>query len=367
MKTAEFLVSDFFVPLNGKAKYTKSYIEAHEGPYPVYSASLRAVFGFTSDYDHDGHFLTWVMNGYGGRVQEVNGKFSANRDRGVLIPREDVVTPDLAYVRFALEPSLISLRVGRIVDGRLNEYTKIYPPAAEAAELTLPVLDSGKPDYALMAKIGEKLRRVEEKQASVRASREEIHDSEVSVPVSEPYRMVSLGERNLFELSIGSRILRSENAGLGIPIYSANVRIPFGFATKPNVSDFSRPSLLWGIDTEAFDWAMFEAGVEFSITDHTGRLQLLTDNLDISYLLHALRASRTRYGFDRVFRANLKNIGNEVDIPVPLNESGQLCLPRQRRLAEVHRRVEATRQNALGALDNVLDARPAAGLLASVA
>jgi hypothetical protein len=79
-------IGDLFIGKNGRAVFVKDYLDKHPGKHPVYSASLEQPFGHVDTYDYDGDeyggsLLTWVMNGYGGRVQEISGKFSANRDR----------------------------------------------------------------------------------------------------------------------------------------------------------------------------------------------------------------------------------------------------------------------------------------------
>lgn len=86
----EIAIGDLFQAINGRAKFVKDYMDVHPGPHPVYSASLTKPFGYVDEFDYNGTFVTWVMNGYGGRVQEVTGQFSANRDRGVFVPRKGV-------------------------------------------------------------------------------------------------------------------------------------------------------------------------------------------------------------------------------------------------------------------------------------
>lgn len=61
-----------------------------------------------------------------------------------------------------------------------------------------------------------------------------------------------LADKNFFDLSIGNRVLSDEVVENGsIPIYSANVFEEFGRIDKQNITDFSVPSILWGIDG---DW-----------------------------------------------------------------------------------------------------------------
>jgi hypothetical protein len=356
MKFAQVALGVFFRGVSGLPRYIRDYVDEHRGDYPVYSASMTAVFGYIDSFDYDGRYLTWVMNGYGGRMQEVVGRFSANRDRGVLVPHEGVKVPDLTYLRHAVEPQLMAAAVGRRVDGRRNEYTKIYPTTAESVLVPIPLDVAGGYDFETMTEAGERLRRIEVAQSSVSLAREPLARASFRVECDDPYVTLSLGDRRYFELSIGERVLKSQHVVDGIPAYSANVRIPFGNVATTNLSSFDRPSLLWGIDG-VFDWNLIPAGREFATTDHCGRLQLNDARLDPEYLLCYLRSTRAEHGFDRVFRASLRNVGASVEVLVPLDDAGEFSVARQRELAEAYLSAEAAQSSALAALDEVLKAR----------
>jgi hypothetical protein len=357
----EVPIGDLLEARSGRPKYIRDYVDAHPGEFPVYSASLQRPFGFVDSYDYDGAHLTWVMNGYGGRVQEVRGRFSATRDRGVFVARADVEVPDLTYLRFALEPQLVAAAVGRRVDGRLNEYTKIYPGTAEAVVVSLPVTESGGYDHPRMRVIGERLRRVEKAQHAVRAAHEPLSRATFTVDVEAPFTVLPLGDSSYFKLSIGERVLRKDHLEGGVPVYSANALVPFGRVGTSNLTNFEKPSLLWGIDG-VYDWNLLPAGEPFATTDHCGRLQLESDRLDLEYVYHYLRSTRERYGFDRVFRASLKNMRADVQVTVPIGGDGLPCLERQRVLAEEFRRRESARVSSMAALTDVLRARLAVEL-----
>jgi restriction endonuclease S subunit len=352
----EVPIGELFEGRNGQAKFINDYLDAHPGKNPVYSASLTRPFGFIDTFDYDGRYLTWVMNGYGGRVREVSGRFSANRDRGVFVPRKGVRIPDLTYLRFAMEGQLMAAAVGRQVDGRANDYTKIYPTTAESVLISLPLADSGAFDYARMAEIGTRLRRVEVAQEWVERTRLPLERATFPLDVPEPSLTLTLGDTSCFSLSIGDRVLKSQHSEDGVPVYSANVLMPFGHITKSNLSNFDNPSLLWGIDG-TFDWNLIPAGEEFATTDHCGRLQVINDKLDPEYVVTYLRSTRERYGFDRVFRANLTNMRADVSVVVPADENGEPSLDRQRELATETTTREEAQTAALAALDDVLKAR----------
>lgn len=353
---AKVLVGDLFEAQSGRALFIRDYMDANPGPFPVYSASLARPFGFVSEHDYDGTYLSWVMNGYGGRVQELAGRFSASRDRGVLVPRAGVKVPDLAYLRFAMEPQLVAAAVGRRVDGRLNEYTKIYPTTAEDTVITLPIDSAGDYDYKRMVEIGAKLRRVEELQAAVGDASMELRRAEFVIDVPGPSATLSLADGDMFDLSIGRRVLRSEHTDQGVPVFSANANAPFGRIETSNLCDFTHPSLLWGIDGN-FGWNRIGAGEEFATTDHCGRLQILDDQIDSRYVLAYLKVTAGRYGFDRVFRASLANIKADVSVVVPLDSNGQSSMVRQHQLAAEFEARQTAQKEATAALTDVLRAR----------
>ena len=355
-KYVEVQIGDLLEARSGKPKYIRDYIDRNLGPNAVYSASLTRPFGFVSDHDYEGRHLTWVMNGYGGRVQEVDGRFSATRDRGVFVAREGVELPDLTYLRFAMEPQLISAAVGRRVDGRMNEYTKIYPDTAMEQSISLPVLESGNFDYQRMTEIGERLRRVATAQMRVRAAQEPLERATFSLDINEPTTKLSLGDETYFRLSIGERVLTTEHVESGVPVYSANALSPFGHVVKSNLENFEQPSLLWGIDGN-FDWNLIASGEAFATTDHCGRLQLQDPLLDPEYVFCYLWSTRASYGFDRVFRASLRNMKADVEVVVPLDSEGKFSLDRQREIARAFKERQSAQAASLAALSDVLRAR----------
>lgn len=352
-------IGEIFTAVNGKAKFIRDYIDKNSGDHPVYSASLLKPFGTVREFDYDGDYLTWVMNGYGGRVQRISGKFSANRDRGVFVPRAGIQIPDLTYLRYVMEPQLSAAAVGRRVDGRLNEYTKIYPDTAMSVQIRLPIDQGGNFDYAKMSSLGEQFRRIDAAQLLVRQARDQLENAVFGLEIPGPSITVSLSDENYFSLSIGKRVLKSEHQKSGIPVYSANALFPFGFVSSSNLDDFTKASLLWGIDGN-FDWNLIPAGHAFATTDHCGRLQINEALIDPEYLYWYLSVTRPRYGFDRVFRASLENMKSEVVAVLPLDDAGRISLDRQKEYARTLRNREAARKTALTAVGDVLKARVSA-------
>ncbi len=128
---------------------------------------------------------------------------------------------------------------------------------------------------------------------------------------------IRLSDKDIFSLAIGKRILNKELVRNGqIPVYSANVFEPFGYIDKLLIDDFSKKSVLWGIDG---DWMVniIDKDIKFYPTDHCGILRLKDNSILLEdYVSYALRRQGTEYGFSRSKRASIDRI-ETIKIPVP--------------------------------------------------
>ena len=167
---------------------------------------------------------------------------------------------------------------------------------------------------------------------------------------------VFLGDKSLFLLRLGKRVLKRDCVEKGIPCISANVNDVFGYIPESRlIHDFTVPSLTWGIDGN-FDWFLIPPGVPFHPTDHCGILRIHNADISPDYLYHALRATRDRHGFDRTYRASLKNVAR-VSAEIPVGPDGSFDMVAQRQMAETYRRIEEKRQEACKRLRRVEEAR----------
>lgn len=79
--------------------YSKTYITANAGDYPVYSSQTanNGELGRISTYDYDGEYLTWTTDGaYAGTIFHRKGKFSITNVCGLIA----VKSPDILNIRF---------------------------------------------------------------------------------------------------------------------------------------------------------------------------------------------------------------------------------------------------------------------------
>jgi restriction endonuclease S subunit len=129
-----------------------------------------------------------------------------------------------------------------------------------------------------------------------------------------------LGDTHLFSVFIGRRVVETQLLPNGeVPVYSANVFEPFGYINERLLTDFSVPSVLWGIDG---DWMVhyIPENSEFYPTDHCGVLRVNTDAVHPRCLAWALEEEGKRRGFSRTLRASIDRVKRlTIQLP-PIDE-----------------------------------------------
>lgn len=130
--------------------------------------------------------------------------------------------------------------------------------------------------------------------------------------------LLELSDPKLFQINIGKRVLNSDlvtKTPNSIPVYSANVYEPFGYINQEFLTNYSLPSIVWGIDG---DWMvnLIPKDTKFYPTDHCGVIRVLTDKVLPNYLRYALDLEGKRMKFSRTYRACTERI-QKIWIQVP--------------------------------------------------
>ena len=104
---------------------------------------------------------------------------------------------------------------------------------------------------------------------------------------------------------------------------------PFGFIDKLLITDFSVPSVLWGIDG---DWmtSYLPSDMPFYPTDHCGVLRCKNSEVNPRYLAHILEVEGRKMGFSRSYRASIDRV-HGIAFTVPDISSKAGLFPRKRR------------------------------------
>ena len=128
---------------------------------------------------------------------------------------------------------------------------------------------------------------------------------------------IRLNRIDLFDISIGSRVLKAEIIDNGqYDVISANVFESFGKTTNSVLSNFIQPSILWGIDG---DWMVCyrEKYKPFNPTDHCGVIRVLDETIvNPRYLVYPLLKAGEAERFSRANRASMERI-KALTIMVP--------------------------------------------------
>jgi len=151
---------------------------------------------------------------------------------------------------------------------------------------------------------------VEKAKEIIEKAKEEIENGflELSQNATQTYK---LSNNDIFNVSIGTRVLvkdiEENQSKEAITVYSANVYEPFGYIKKDILKDFSKDSVLWGIDG---DWMVnfIPKDKPFYPTDHCGVIRIKQDGLHARYLSWALDKAGTEYRFSRANRASTARI-----------------------------------------------------------
>ena len=154
---------------------------------------------------------------------------------------------------------------------------------------------------------------------------------------------LSLSDPEKFSVSIGKRVLDKELISDGaIPVFSANVKEPFGYIDELLIADFSVPSVLWGIDGDWMTSYMSENS-KFYPTDHCGVLRCKTSAVNPRYLAHVLEVEGRKMGFSRSYRASIDRIQGiaftvpDIDIQ---NETIEKILELEHKIADAEKELK---------------------------
>lgn len=281
--------------------------ERQEGPYPVMGSSGRV--GNHSEYYVEGPSIIVGRKGSAGLLTWENENcFPIDTTYYVKLKSTDYLLKYLYYVMRQIDFKVLTDNMGVPGLNRENVYQVKIP----------------KPPKEIQERIIEECGRIDEEYHSIRMSIEEYKNKiaalfdELDVIALGGGRL-SLANADKFDICIGKRVLDKQLIVNGpIPVFSANVVEPFGYIDELLITDFSVPSVLWGIDG---DWmtSFVPANKQFYPTDHCGVIRCKTEEIDPVYLAHVLEREGKNMGFSRSYRASIDRIKG-ISFSVPSKE-----------------------------------------------
>ena len=119
-----------------------------------------------------------------------------------------------------------------------------------------------------------------------------------------------------------------------------------------NVEDFTRPSLIWGIDGD-FDVQYIPPGQSFATTDHCGTIQILDASIVPEYLLYVVSMVGSEARFTRSYRPSLTNM-RDLKVKIPVLPDGSFDVDAQQEIAAAYVAARS-KEKALKAVKQELD------------
>ena len=188
----------------------------------------------------------------------------------------------------------------------------VYADDLSKIKIPLPPKDI---QEKIVAEIEVLEKQEEEAKNKIEKLKEEI-ETKFKTAIAKAKDTYRLSDTDIFETSIGKRVLSREITEEGkIPVYSANVFEPFGYIDKLLITDFSIPSVLWGIDG---DWMVkyHPKDKPFYPTDHCGVLRVKNGKVEERFLAYILDIAGKELEFSRNKRASIDRIqGIKIKVP----------------------------------------------------
>jgi type I restriction enzyme M protein len=242
-------------------------------------------------------------NGYNLLLNQRVGKFfNFNLER--LIP---------SYLNEILKSNLIRERLKRLGYG--NVQSNLSKSDLLNIKIPLPLVEIQNKIVNECQKIDDE---VENAKNTIEKNKNEIKKefNLLNENASNSYR---LSNDKIFKVFIGKRVLskeiQEERTEGTIVVYSANVFEPFGYIKKDLIKDFSKDSIIWGIDG---DWMVnyIQKNNPFYPTDHCGVLRVDDSKINPIYLKYSLEQEGMNKRFSRTHRASIDRIKSLI-IKVP--------------------------------------------------
>ena len=302
-----------------KNDYSKIKTDKYQIPIYANSSENKGIYGYTNKSRVDKACVTISARGTIGYTIVRDEPFFPIVRLLVLIPKEDKAIPKYLETVFnKMNFGLFGASIPQLTVPQISDF-----------KIPLPPLD-------IQKMIVSEIKVLEAKENKAKEEIEKGKETIVNLfnqAESKADKIVRLSDENIFQVSIGKRVLKNEFVENGkIPVYSANVIEPFGSIDKLLIEDFSKPSVLWGIDG---DWMVNHLPKDYPFypTDHCGVLRVKDGSINEKYLAFILEKEGKAFEFSRTKRASIDRIQG-IKIAVP-------PLPEQQKIVSEIEKIEA--------------------------
>lgn len=291
--------------------------ETIEGKIPVIAGGQNPAY-YHAKINREKNIITVSASGaYSGFINYFDTPIFASDCNTIKSKNEKIIATKLIFIFLRyLQPYIYKLQRGQA-------QPHVYKDDLEIIKVPLP-------EKEIQEKILEEIEVLEKKERDSNKKIKQLREyreNKYSEIISSSKIKVRLADSDIFEISIGKRVLKGDIKDDGkVPIYSANVFKPFGYIDKHLLEDYNVPSVLWGIDG---DWMVnsLSIGKAFYPTDHCGVLRVKNDKIDTGLLAYILNEEGKNLEFSRTKRASIERIKG-IKIPLPSNEKQKEIIPK---------------------------------------
>lgn len=352
----KYKIKDIFEISKGKPKYTKKYGQEHKGIFPIYSASNIAPLTYCDSYDFDGKYLTWASNGFAGYMKVLDGKFSINGDRGILLPRQNNIL--LEYIKIILEPKLRELAKGRKGEKGKDEFTKVYPSMIENIEILLPI-NKETMEISVEYQKDEvyKYQMLSEFKNKINQNKSKITNNNLDIKGFEKTKKYKISDLFTIEKGLSKYTNKYfvKNKG-NFPVYSSQT-FNEGIIANINTYDYDCNCITWTTDG-VYAGTVFLRNGKFSMTTHCGALMLKKEFegiIDLEYIYAVLFNKLKQFANGEQNKRVTVNIIKNIYVDIPLDKNNKIDIDKQKEYSKTFNKFKLAKKEVISRLDKLLE------------
>jgi type I restriction enzyme M protein len=315
-----------------------------EGNIPVIAGGQTPAY-YHNKFNRQKNIITVSASGaYSGYINYFDIPIFASDCNTIKSKDENSISTKLIFIFMKyLQPYIYDLQRGQA-------QPHVYKDDLEKIKIPLPPKDI---QEKIVAEIEELEKIAKNSKHEIKQLKENIEKLFIDA-ISNTNTKVRLSNTDIFDVSIGKRVLRSDVQIKGeVPVYSANVFEPFGYINKHLLDEYSVSSVLWGIDG---DWMVNCLPKEkpFYPTDHCGVLRVKDNKIEERLLAYILDQEGKSLNFSRTKRASIDRIKG-IKIPLPSIEEQKKIVSKIEAIEKKIQTKEQELANIPQQKENILD------------
>jgi type I restriction-modification system DNA methylase subunit len=344
----EISLSDnhYFNMFIGKRLLKKDLIHI-KGDMPIFSANAKTPISFhyqSNITDFSNNFVLWGIDGdFEFNFISKNTPFVTTDHCGAIRILRDDILPE--YLMLQLEKVKHKYGFDRGLRSSLKNMQDV--------SIEIPFDEQGNIDVEKQKEVIEKYEYITDLRKKIEDYKKQIAELNVEIEQSEINKL-NFKIDDLFDIKSGNSKLTQNyvNANKGeYIVYSANTK-QNGVFGSINSYDFDVECIQLTTNGVYAGTFFYREKHKFSINGDARLLLKKNENLDYYYLLNELKNTFITYKFNWENKPTIEKI-KPIEIPVPVNSTGEFDLSVQQQIAEKYKKIEDIKQSISLELDKI--------------